>query len=54
MVGDLRFALRQLVKTPAFTALAVGTLALGSGVTTAMVAHLALHAVLAVGQDRIR
>jgi putative ABC transport system permease protein len=36
MVSDLRFAFRQLVKTPAFTIVALLTLALGVGVNTSM------------------
>ena len=36
MIADLRFALRQLAKAPAFTAVAIGTLALGIGACTAM------------------
>ncbi len=36
MLSDLRFAFRQLVKTPGFTIVALVTLALGIGVTTSM------------------
>jgi hypothetical protein len=36
LAHDARFAVRQLVKTPLFTAVAIATLALGVGATTAI------------------
>ena len=36
MIGDVRFALRWLRKTPAFSLAAIGTIALGIGVNTAV------------------
>ena len=44
MLHEFRFALRQLTRRVGFTAVAVGTLALGIGATTAL--YTVLHSVV--------
>src|SRR5688500_630607 len=46
LLADLRYAIRSLIKTPAFTAVAIVTLGLGLGATTAiytLVSHVLLR-----------
>src|SRR5262245_50926399 len=43
-LGDIRFGVRNLAKTPAFTAIAVASLALGIGGSTVM--YSVIHAVI--------
>ncbi len=53
MLSDLKFAVRQLTKTPGFTAVAVLTLALGIGASTAIfsVVHALLFSPLQYGAN---
>ena len=56
LIQDLRFAIRILARSPAFTAIAVATLALGIGATTAVftvVDHVTLRALNYNNPDRI-
>jgi putative ABC transport system permease protein len=56
MLLDLRFALRQLLKSPGFTLLAIATLAIGIGLNSAifsLVDDLFLHALPYTDQGRI-
>ena len=54
MLADLRYALRQLLKSPGFTAVVVLSLALGIGVTTTVLCwlgSLVLHPLPGVAQQ---
>ena len=55
-MNDLRFALRQLLKSPGFSLLAIITLALGIGVNTAifsLIDALFLHGLTFENPDRL-
>ena len=56
LLGDLRFAWRQMRRAPLFSAVAVATLAVGIGLTTAMFAlvdHVLLRPLPFVAPDRL-